>query len=136
MRIRKAITASFAALMIAAIAFTSACAPKQESRYAKQKVVYHINYPGGEADKAYKGAMRNVQNHINAVGAGTTVDDGILGVCVKSVIACIAAQFIRARAAGDVIGAIATGDHIVARIASQSVAIGAAGNGVVAVAAV
>jgi uncharacterized protein len=38
-------------------------------RYGKQKVVYHINYPGGEADKAYKGAMRNVQNHINAVGA-------------------------------------------------------------------
>ena len=38
-------------------------------RYGKQKVVYRINYPGGEDDKAYKGAMRNVQNHINAVGA-------------------------------------------------------------------
>jgi len=40
-----------------------------ESRYGKQKVVYHINYNGGEEDKAYRGAMRNIQNHINAVGA-------------------------------------------------------------------
>jgi intracellular sulfur oxidation DsrE/DsrF family protein len=38
-------------------------------RYGKQKVVYHINYNGGENDKAYRGAMRNIQNHINAVGA-------------------------------------------------------------------
>jgi len=38
-------------------------------RYGKQKVVYHINYPGGEGDKKYIGAMRNIQNHINAVGA-------------------------------------------------------------------
>jgi uncharacterized protein len=38
------------------------------ARYGKQKVVYHINYPGGKDDKAYKGAMRNIQNHINAVG--------------------------------------------------------------------
>ena len=35
-------------------------------RYGKQKVVYHINYdnPGKQA-----GALRNIQNHINAVGA-------------------------------------------------------------------
>ena len=38
-------------------------------RYGKQKVVYHINYNGGPDDKAYLGAMRNIQNHINAVGA-------------------------------------------------------------------
>ena len=38
-------------------------------RYGKQKVVYHINYPGGPEDKKYQGAMRNIQNHINAVGA-------------------------------------------------------------------
>lgn len=38
-------------------------------RYGKQKVVYHINYNGGEKDKLYRGAMRNIQNHINAVGA-------------------------------------------------------------------
>jgi len=38
-------------------------------RYSKQKVVYHINYTGGDKDKKYRGAMRNIQNHINAVGA-------------------------------------------------------------------
>jgi intracellular sulfur oxidation DsrE/DsrF family protein len=37
--------------------------------YGKQKVVYHINGEGGPESKAYKGAMRNIQNHINAVGA-------------------------------------------------------------------
>lgn len=38
-------------------------------RYGKQKVVYHINYDGGDGDKRYRGALRNIQNHINAVGA-------------------------------------------------------------------
>ncbi|MCF6322641.1 MAG: DsrE family protein [Rhizobiaceae bacterium] len=40
-----------------------------QDRYGKQKVVYHINYNGGEDDKKYRGALRNIQNHINAVGA-------------------------------------------------------------------
>lgn len=40
-----------------------------DERYSKQKVVYHINYNGGEDDKKYRGALRNMQNHINAVGA-------------------------------------------------------------------
>lgn len=35
-------------------------------RYGKQKVVYHINY---DAPKKQAGALRNIQNHINAVGA-------------------------------------------------------------------
>ncbi len=39
-----------------------------EARYGKQKVVYHINYDGGEGGKAYYGALRNIQNHIDAVG--------------------------------------------------------------------
>ena len=34
--------------------------------YAKQKVVYHINY---DNPKTQAGALRNIQNHINAVGA-------------------------------------------------------------------
>ena len=33
--------------------------------YDKQKVVYHINY---DNPKRQKGALRNIQNHINAVG--------------------------------------------------------------------
>jgi len=57
--------ASLAALMLLLGTFTSADAGE---RYSKQKVVYHINYTGGKDDKAYKGALRNIQNHINAVG--------------------------------------------------------------------
>ena len=34
-------------------------------RYGKQKVVYHINY---DDPKTQAGALRNIQNHINAVG--------------------------------------------------------------------
>ena len=35
-------------------------------RYSKQKVVYHINY---DNPKKQAGALKNIQNHINAVGA-------------------------------------------------------------------
>lgn len=35
-------------------------------KYGKQKVVYHINY---DNPKAQEGALKNIQNHINAVGA-------------------------------------------------------------------
>lgn len=41
-------------------------APTFAGNYGKQKVVYHINY---DNPKRQKGALRNVQNHINAVGA-------------------------------------------------------------------
>ncbi len=34
--------------------------------YGKQKVVYHVNY---DDPKKQKGALINIQNHINAVGA-------------------------------------------------------------------
>lgn len=37
-----------------------------DNGYAKQKVVYHINY---DDPKQQAGALRNIQNHINAVGA-------------------------------------------------------------------
>ncbi len=36
-----------------------------DSGYDKQKVVYHINY---DDPKQQAGALRNIQNHINAVG--------------------------------------------------------------------
>ena len=38
----------------------------QAQGYDKQKVVYHINY---DNPKKQTGALRNIQNHINAVGA-------------------------------------------------------------------
>ncbi|MFG6590959.1 DsrE family protein [Sulfitobacter sp. 1A12157] len=54
-------------LLASSLAF--ALQAEETERYGKQKVVYHINYDGGEASKAHLGAMRNIQNHINAVGA-------------------------------------------------------------------
>jgi intracellular sulfur oxidation DsrE/DsrF family protein len=57
-------------LCLLGIAVSGAVASKSfaNERYGKQKVVYHINYKGGEDDKAYRGAMRNIMNHIRAVG--------------------------------------------------------------------
>ena len=37
-----------------------------DNGYSKQKVVYHVNY---DNPKKQAGALRNIQNHINAVGA-------------------------------------------------------------------
>ncbi len=55
-------------ITLAVIGFGLSSADANE-RYSKQKVVYHINYNGGDGDKMYRGALRNIQNHINAVGA-------------------------------------------------------------------
>jgi intracellular sulfur oxidation DsrE/DsrF family protein len=66
MKLITKLVAIVASVMILASAMTGASAANE--RYGKQKVVYHINYNGGEDDKAYRGALRNIQNHINAVG--------------------------------------------------------------------
>ncbi len=50
-------------MVIAALAALSISAAA--GGYGKQKVVYHINY---DNPKAQAGALRNIQNHINAVG--------------------------------------------------------------------
>ena len=52
-------------LMALLLALTGFAAPASAD-YAKQKVVYHINY---DNPKQQAGALRNIQNHINAVGA-------------------------------------------------------------------
>ena len=65
MQIVKSLLVSVLGLLLVVGAGTSMA----NERYGKQKVVYHINYTGGEGSKAYIGAMRNIQNHINAVGA-------------------------------------------------------------------
>ena len=59
----------YIALFVAILAVANTATAQDNARYGKQKVVYHINYDGGPDSKAYKGAMRNIQNHINAVGA-------------------------------------------------------------------
>ena len=51
---------------IAALALVATAGATE--RYSKQKVVYHVNYDGGTDGKPYRRAMRNIQNHINAVG--------------------------------------------------------------------
>ncbi|MBM3564685.1 MAG: hypothetical protein FJX42_01045 [Alphaproteobacteria bacterium] len=56
-----------AILAIAVAGVLSACETAQNP--PKHKVVYHINYKGGEKGAAYMAAMGNIQNHINAVGA-------------------------------------------------------------------
>jgi len=55
------------AMVVAAFfALGFSMAPAYAGSYGKQKVVYHINYKDLKRQKA---ALRNVQNHINAVGA-------------------------------------------------------------------
>lgn len=60
-------TKTLSFLLAGALALVSfgSMAQGASSGYAKQKVVYHINY---DDPKQQKGAMRNIQNHINAVG--------------------------------------------------------------------
>jgi intracellular sulfur oxidation DsrE/DsrF family protein len=53
----------FLFLLLAAVAVAPVSA---DDGYGKQKVVYHVNYYGPQQQA---GALRNVQNHINAVGA-------------------------------------------------------------------
>jgi intracellular sulfur oxidation DsrE/DsrF family protein len=53
-----------ALLTVLALLFTGSIIAGE--RYGKQKVVYHINY---DDPKTQAGALRNIQNHINAVGA-------------------------------------------------------------------
>lgn len=59
--------ATLAVVLVGTFATVAGAEPSE--RYGNQMVVYHINYNGGDGDKAYIGALRNIQNHINAVGA-------------------------------------------------------------------
>jgi intracellular sulfur oxidation DsrE/DsrF family protein len=55
-----------ALLLILLPLFATAPVLAEDNGYGKQKVVYHINAYGPQGQAA---ALRNVQNHINAVGA-------------------------------------------------------------------
>ncbi|MFZ0256260.1 MAG: DsrE family protein [Gammaproteobacteria bacterium] len=39
-----------------------------DSAYEPQKVVYHVNFDGGQNMKQYKSTLGNILNHVNAVG--------------------------------------------------------------------
>lgn len=60
---------TFAALSMAVLLFAGLGLVNSDALadngYGKQKVVYHINY---DDPKKQAGALRNIQNHINAVG--------------------------------------------------------------------
>ena len=60
-KLKVTLGAAFAVILMAGL-YQSAVA----GNYGAQKVVYHINY---DNPKAQAGALRNIQNHINAVGA-------------------------------------------------------------------
>ncbi len=54
--------------LFAVIALALAAGTATAQSYGQQKAVYHIN-TDGESGPSYRGAMNNIQNHINAVGA-------------------------------------------------------------------
>jgi intracellular sulfur oxidation DsrE/DsrF family protein len=56
------------AALAAALLLVAGSAQAQDARYGEQKVVYHINFDGGETAGPYMSALGNVRNHINAVG--------------------------------------------------------------------
>ncbi|MGB5611306.1 MAG: DsrE family protein [Sedimenticolaceae bacterium] len=60
----KKLTNIFLAGLVGLLAWTGAASAAPED--TEQKVVYHIN---GDDPKQQAGALRNVQNHINAVGS-------------------------------------------------------------------
>ena len=49
--------------------------------YGKQKVAYHVNYYDA---KRQTGALRNIQNHINAVGAENLDLRVVIGTLTKT----------------------------------------------------
>lgn len=52
--------------ILALVWLLGSAAPGLAESYSKQKVVYHVNFDNPQQQT---GALRNVQNHINAVGA-------------------------------------------------------------------
>ncbi|GAA0410051.1 DsrE family protein [Cocleimonas flava] len=61
---KKIMTSILALVFLTITSFSTVNAA--ENGYGKQKVVYHINY---DNPKQQRGALVNIQNHINAVGA-------------------------------------------------------------------
>jgi intracellular sulfur oxidation DsrE/DsrF family protein len=60
----------FSVIVAFAMLLAGPLAAQDSDRYGTQRVAYHINSPGGDENRYYFASMRNVQNHINAVGAG------------------------------------------------------------------
>lgn len=59
----------FSFIVGAALLLAGPLVAQDTDRYGLQRVAYHINSNGGDENRYYYASMRNVQNHINAVGA-------------------------------------------------------------------
>ena len=66
MKMLSKVTLLAAGLALAATANAVDVSKPAKNGYKQQKVVYHVNYKDIKRQKA---ALRNIQNHINAVGA-------------------------------------------------------------------
>lgn len=62
----KTLTTLFSIALASLLTLTSTQSLAANDRYSEQKVVYHVNY---NDIKRQGGALRNIQNHINGVGA-------------------------------------------------------------------
>lgn len=60
----------FLGLVVALSLLSPPALAQDAERYGTQKVVYHVNGRGGDEGGAYLAALRNVQNHLDAVGEG------------------------------------------------------------------
>ena len=63
------LTAIATAIALAGMIGATTLVQAAEAKPGMHKVVYHVNYSGGDKDKAYEAALRNAQNHINEIGA-------------------------------------------------------------------
>ena len=66
---KTSLTAIAVAIALGATIGVASLAQAQEAKAMKHKVVYHLNYAGGDQGKLYEAAMTNVQNHSSAIGA-------------------------------------------------------------------
>lgn len=62
----KTLQTIFSITLASLLALTSTQTLAADNKYSEQKVVYHVNY---DDVKRQGGALRNIQNHINGVGA-------------------------------------------------------------------
>lgn len=62
----KTLTTLFSITLASLLALTSTQTLAADNKYSEQKVIYHVNY---DDIKRQGGALRNIQNHINGVGA-------------------------------------------------------------------
>lgn len=62
----KTLQTIFSITLASLLALTSTQTLAADSKYSEQKVIYHVNY---DDVKRHGGALRNIQNHINGVGA-------------------------------------------------------------------